>query len=358
MTTENKYILSINPGSTSTKVALYENEKELYKKSIAHDADELKKYPNVIDQSSMRYNQIIEFLNEVKFDMSKLSIVVGRGGMLPPVQSGAYEVNDVMIDFIENKCTHNHASNLGAVLADKVAKQVGIKALIYDPVSVDQMEDIARISGIKEIKRASFSHALNMRAMAIKAANEEHKKYEDLNIVVTHLGGGISSSVHNHGKMVDVISDDEGTFSPERSGALPAKALVELCFSGKYDKKQILKMLRGNGGLMSYLETTDAIQVEKMIENGDDSAKLVYEAMAYQVAKDIGKLATVVKGKVDFIILTGGIAYSKMLTDWIKERVEFIAPIKMMPGENELQSLAMGALRILNNEENARTFTY
>lgn len=349
-------ILVINPGSTSTKVALYEDEKEVFSNTLDHPAEEIEKYNKVQDQFEMRRDAVLSLLRNNGYDVNKLSAVVGRGGMLPAVKSGAYKVNDKMVDRLKNNPVVEHASNLGALIAYDIANIAGVSAYIYDSVRVDELNDIARISGMPDIKRASTSHALNSRAMAMKAAKKYGKKYSDMNFVVAHLEGGISVSVHEKGKMVDIIADDEGPFSPERAGRVPCKQLIDLCYSGKYDKKAMHKKLRGNGGLKAYLNTVDAREVEKIIENGDDNAKLIYEAMAYQVSKGIGELATVVEGKVDAIILTGGIAYSKMLTSWIKKRVEFIAPVEIMPGENEMESLALGTLRVLRQEEAAREY--
>lgn len=349
-------ILVINPGSTSTKIALYENEKELFNVTLEHPIEEIEKYNKIADQFDMRKKVVLSFLKEKGIEINKLDAVVGRGGMLPKVQSGAYKVNKLMINRLRNNPVVEHASNLGALVAYEIANSIGVLAYIYDSVRVDEMNDIARISGMSDIPRESTSHALNSRAMAIKAAKKYGKKYKDMNFIVAHLGGGISLSVHEKGKMVDVMPDDDGPFSPERAGKLQCKALIDLCYSGKFDKETMQKKLRGNGGLKDYLGTKDAREVEKMIENGNKKARLVYEAMAYQIAKGIGELATVVEGKVDFIIITGGIAYSNMLTDWIKKRVEFIAPVEIMPGENEMESLALGTLRVLKGEENAREY--
>lgn len=347
-------ILALNPGSTSTKIALYEDMSEICKKNIEHSNEEIEKYKNVADQYEMRYKAIMEFLDEINFDVKELSAVVGRGGLLPPVKSGAYRVNDAMVDRLKNRPVVEHASNLGAIIAYEIAEQLQIPSFIYDSVAVDELEDIARISGMADIERKSFSHALNMRAVAIKVAEELGKDYKDMNLIVTHLGGGISVSVHKKGKMVDIVSDDEGPFSPERSGRVPCKDLISMCY--QKDKNVMKKKLRGKGGLISYLGTNSALDVEKKIAEGDEEAKLIYEAMAYQIAKGIGELATVVYGEVDRIIITGGIAYSKMMTEWIKKRVEFIAPVEIVPGENELESLAFGSLRVLKGEEKAREY--
>lgn len=349
-------ILVINPGSTSTKIALYEDENEIFSSTVEHEAEEIEKYNKVQDQFEMRKEAVLSLLENNGYDVNKLSAVVGRGGMLPAVKSGAYEVNDKMVDRLKNNPVVEHASNLGALIAHEIANIAGVSAYIYDSVRVDELNDIARISGMPDIPRASTSHALNSRAMAMKAAKKYGKKYSDMNFVVAHLGGGISVSVHEKGKMVDIIADDEGPFSPERAGRVPCKQLIDLCYSGKFDKKAMHKKLRGNGGLKAYLNTVDAREVERMIENGNEKAKLIYEAMAYQVSKGIGELATVVDGQIDAIILTGGIAYSKMLTSWIKKRVEFIAPVEIMPGENEMESLAFGTLRVLRKEETAREY--
>ena len=350
-------ILAINPGSTSTKIAVYEDERELFTATLDHPVEEIEKYDNIQDQFEMRKDVVLSFLGEKGFDVKELSAVVGRGGMLPPVKSGAYEVNELMLKTLREKPYMEHASNLGAPIAYEIAKVAGVKAYIYDSVRVDELNEIARISGMPDIPRTSTSHVLNTRAMAIKLAKKMGKKYEDMNFIVAHLGGGISLNVHQKGQIVDIISDDEGPFSPESAGRVPCRKLIELCYSGKYDKRTMLKKLRGNGGIKAYLGIIDAREVERLIEKGDEKARLIYEAMAYQVAKGIGELATVVEGNVDYIILTGGIAYSEMLTNWIKKRVEFIAPVEIMPGENEMESLAYGILRVLRGEEKFRVYT-
>ncbi len=350
----NYKILAINPGSTSTKLAIYENEKELYKTNITHSNEELEKYPNIADQYEMRYESIMNFLKEASIDTHELAAVVGRGGLLPPVKSGAYLVNEKMVDRLKNNPVVHHASNLGAMIAFEIAKAVGVNSYIYDSVAVDELEDIARITGLKEVKRKSLVHTLNMRAIAIKTAKESNKDYNSTTAIVAHLGGGITISLHKNGKMIDIVSDDEGPFSPERSGGLPGKDLVSMCY--KNDVSTMKKKLRGKGGLTSLLSTNNTLEVQKMIDGGDENAKLIYEAMAYQVAKGIGELATVVDGKVDHIILTGGIAYSEIFTAWIKKRVEFIAPVIIAAGENELESLAQGALRVLTGEEEANIY--
>lgn len=349
-------ILAINPGSTSTKIALYEDEKEIFVTTLNHPAQEVEKYSKVQGQFEMRKNVVLSCLKENGFKVKELAAVVGRGGMLPPVKSGAYQVNDQMVDRLKNNPIMEHASNLGALIAYEIAQSIHVPAYIYDSVRVDELNDIARISGMPDIPRSSTSHALNSRAMAIKVAKKYGKHYSDMNFVVAHLGGGISLSAHEKGQMVDIVSDDEGPFSPERAGRVPCKPLIDLCYSGKFDKATMHKKLRGNGGIKAYLNTVDVREVEKMMENGDENAKLIFEAMAYQVSKGIGELATVLEGKVDAIIITGGIAYSERMTALIKKRVDFIAPIEIMPGENEMESLALGTLRVLNGEEIARQY--
>jgi len=350
-------ILAINPGSTSTKISLYENEYEIFTKKFEHPLEIIEKYDSVEEQLKMRKQLVIEFLKEKGIDIKKLSAVVARGGMLPPVKSGAYIINDLMIDRVLNRPVMEHASNYAAPIAYEIAKEAGVESYIYDCVVTDELTDIARISGMPELPRTSTSHVLNTRAMAIKAAGERDKKYDDMNIIVAHLGGGISINIHVGGKIVDLVSDDEGPFSPERAGRVPCRELINLCYSGKYDKKTMQRKLRGNGGLKAYLNTIDAREVEGMIADGNEKAKLVYEAMAYQIAKGIGELATVAEGNVDLIILTGGIAYSKILTELIVKRVSFIAPVEILAGENELEALALGALRVLNGEEKAKEYT-
>lgn len=351
------YILAINPGSTSTKIALYKNDLETHKTNIEHSSSDLEQYSSIASEYPMRYQAIRGFLDEIGFDDSKLSAVVGRGGLLPPVESGAYRVNESMVNRLKNNPVVEHASNLGGIIAYEIAKPLGIGAYIYDSVAVDELDDIARISGMKDIKRKSFSHALNMRAVAFKVAGELGKKYNELNLIVTHLGGGHSVSIHKQGRMIDIVSDDEGPFSPERSGRVPCKDLVAMCFQEGASKDEMKKKVRGKGGIISYLNTNNAIEVEAMINSGNEEAKMIYEAMAYQISKGIGELATVVNGQVDGIIITGGIAYSKMITEWIKDRVSFIAPVHIVPGENELQSLASGVLRVIKGEEAAHEYT-
>ncbi len=349
-------IFVVNTGSTSTKIALYEDEKEIFTKNLSHPDELISKFDDVQDQLNMRLEFVRSYLKEKEFNVKELSCVVARGGMLVPVKSGAYEVNELMLDRVENRPVMEHASNLAAPIAYDIAKEAGVPSYIYDSVMTDEFPDIARISGMPDIPRNSTSHVLNTRAMAIKYAKSIGEKYEDINIIVAHLGGGISINIHHEGQIIDLISDDEGPFSPERAGRVPCRDLINLCYSGKFDKKTMQRKLRGNGGLKAYLNTIDAREVEAMIQEGNEYAKMIYQAMAYQIAKGIGELATVVDGKVDVVILTGGIAHSKMLTSWIKNKVSFIAQVEIMPGENEMEALAYGALRVLKGEEEAKEY--
>lgn len=347
-------ILAINPGSTSTKIALYDNEREIFTQNLEHSSEALAPYKEIADQYQFRKEAIAKVLEERGVNLKELKAVVGRGGILPPVKSGAYRVNEAMVDRLRNRPLAEHASNLGGLIAYEMAESLDIPSFIYDSVAVDEFEPIARISGLADIQRKSLSHALNMRAAAIQAAKNADGQYKDMTLIVAHLGGGITVSVHHKGRMIDIVSDDEGPFSPERAGRVPCMELAKLCY--KEEQSVISKKLRGKGGLISYLNTNSALDVEKMIDHGDEKAKLIYEAMAYQIAKAIGELATVVDGKVDKVVITGGIAYSERMTGWIKKRVEFIAPVEIIAGENELKSLAMGALRVLKGEEEALVY--
>lgn len=349
-------ILTINPGSTSTKAAVYENGTEIYKKNIHHPLAEIQKYTVATDQSALRKHAIMSFLHEMELDPRSLSAIAARGGALPPVKTGAYRINQKMVDYLKNQPKADHASNVAAIIAYEIADELQIPAYIYDAVTVDQITDIARLSGTPELPRICITHVLNPRAMALNYAASIQRDYHDLSLIIAHLGGGISISIHHKGRIIDVLSDDEGPFSPERAGKIASVQLVDLCFSGKYDHAAARKIIRGKGGFLAYLGTNSALEVETRIADGDEYALLVYEAMAYQVAKGIGELAPVVKGQVDAIILTGGMAYSSMLTSWIKERVAFIAPVVIMPGENELEALAGGVLRVLRHEEHAHDF--
>lgn len=349
-------ILAINPGSTSTKVAVYDDEKLIMSDSILHSSEELSKYKSNIEQLDMRIDAIKKLLLDKNIKSDDFSAIVGRGGALPPVKSGAYIVNDYMIDTLKNRAVLDHASNLGAIIAKSIADSVGIDSFIYDSISVDEMSEVARISGLKDIKRKSMGHALNTRAMALKYAKDNNLDYDKLNLIVAHIGGGATVYLHEHGQMTDMTSDDEGPFSPDRSGRVPCISLIEECYSNKFTEYDMKKKIRGKGGIYSYLNTNDLRKVEEMILNGDKNAEIIYDAMIYQMAKAIGEMATVVDGEVDAIIITGGIAHSKMFTEKLIKKIKFISHVEIMPGENEMESLAFGALRVLKGEEKAREF--
>lgn len=349
-------ILVINPGSTSTKVSYFEDEKETKTKKIEHPVQELKKFERIFDQYEFRKGAVLEFLNENNIDPKELSCVVGRGGVLRPIPAGTYIINEKMLEDLRN-ATIEHASNLGAPIAYEIAKPLNIPAFIVDPVVVDEFPDIARISGLKEIQRKSRFHALNTRYVAKKRAEMLGGKITDFNFIVAHIGGGISVVAFEKGRAVDVNDpSSSGPFSPERPGGLPSIDIVEMCYSGKYTKEKIKKLLMGEGGIVSYLGTNDLREVEKMIDEGNEYAKLIYEAMAYQISKDIVANAVVLKGKVDEIILTGGASKSERLTNLIKDRVSFVSNIFIFPGEMEQEALCFGALSVLRGEEKPKEY--
>lgn len=346
-------LLIINPGSTSTKIGIFDNEKPVMETTIRHTNEELHPYPTVIDQLDFRKNLILETLNTNGINITKLNAVVGRGGLFKPMEGGTYPVNEKMMEDVKLAKMGQHASNLGALIAHEIASQLNIPSFIVDPVVVDEMDPIARISGMPEIERISIFHALNQKAVARRAAKDIGKAYEDANFIVAHLGGGISVGAHRKGRVIEVNNalDGDGPFSPERTGGLPVSALMKLCYSGKYTLSEMQKKVTGHGGIVAYLGTNDGREVAKRIGEGDKEAELVFEAMAYQVAKDIGACATVLEGKVDGVLITGGLAYNTMLTDWIIKRVSFIGPVMTYPGEDEMIALAEGGLRVLRGEE-------
>lgn len=351
-------LLVINPGSTSTKIGVFENEELVFEETLRHSVEELKDFKTIADQYEFRLEIIEEALKNNKIDILDLDAIVGRGGLLNPIEGGTYTVNDKMLEDLRKGVQGEHASNLGGILAYDLAKKADGEAYIVDPVVVDELEDIARISGLKEIERKSIFHALNQKAVARRHAKTLDKKYEDLNLIVVHLGGGVSIGGHKKGKVVDVANalDGEGPFSPERSGSLPVGDLAKLCFSGDYTEEEVGKMILGNGGIVSYLATNSAIEVSERMKSGDKEAELIYKAMAYQVAKEIGAIATVLQGNIDGILLTGGIAYDEDFTSWIKESVKFISDVTVYPGEDELSALAEGGLRVLRGEEESKVY--
>ncbi|MCX8094980.1 MAG: butyrate kinase [Caldisericia bacterium] len=349
-------ILVINPGSTSTKVSYFEDEKEIKTKKIEHQIEELKKFERIFDQYEFRKNAVLDFLKENNIDEKELSCVVGRGGVLRPISAGTYIINEKMLEDLRN-ASIEHASNLGAPIAYEIAKPYSIPAYIVADVVVDEFPDIARISGLKEIQRKSRFHALNTRYVAQKRAEMLGGKFKDFNFIVAHIGGGISVVAFEKGRAIDVNDpSSSGPFSPERPGGLPSIDIVEMCYSGKYTKEKIKKLLMGEGGIVSYLGTNDLREVERMIDEGNEYAKLIYEAMAYQISKDIVANAVVLKGDVDEIILTGGASKSLKLTNLIKDRVYFVSNIFIFPGEMEQEALCYGALNVLRGEEKPKDY--
>lgn len=355
---DEKRILTINPGSTSTKIGVFHNERSIFEKTLRHNIEELQRFDRIIDQYEFRKNHILETLHEQGINISKFDAVCARGGLLRPIEGGTYVVNDEMIEDLKSGYAGQHASNLGGIIAREIADGLNIPSYIVDPVVVDEMSVLAKVSGMPEIERKSIFHALNQKAVARKAAASLGKRYENMKMIITHMGGGITIGVHDRGRVVDVNNGlhGEGPFSPERAGTVPAGDLVDLCFSGEYTKEEIMKKLVGTGGLLGYLGTNDAVKVEQMIQGGDEKARFIYDAMAYQVAKEIGAASAALKGEVEAIVLTGGLAYGKSFVSAIRSYIDWISDILVYPGENELQSLAQGALRVLQGEEQSKQY--
>ncbi len=354
---ERKKVLAINPGSTSTKVSIFEGEQELYSKSLSHSTEEIDKFEKIVDQFDYRKDVILDWLKEIGVSTGELRAVIGRGGLLRSMPSGIYSVTDAMIEDLKIGVQGQHASNLGGILAKTIGDMEGIGSYIVDPVAVDEFMEIAKLSGHPLIPRVRVGHALNIRAMGHKVAKNLGRDFSDLNMIVVHLGGGISVVPITGGKMIDNTNiNDEGPFSPERAGGLPVGQFAKMCFSGKYTLKEMTQKIRGKGGLAGYLGTNDVRDVDARIQSGDKEAKLVLEAMAYQVAKQIGAVATSLNGKVDVIILTGGVAYCKFFTDYVEDMVSFIAPIKIEPGEDEMKALNGGFLRMVSGEDRVKIY--
>ena len=352
-------IIAINPGSTSTKIAVYNDSEPIFLKNIKHSSEEIDSFPRITEQFQFRKNIIMSQFRDADINLEKVRAVMGRGGLLKPIPSGVYAVNDAMIKDLKHSPLGEHASNLGGLIAYDIAQEIpGAKAYIADPIVVDEFEDIARISGHPLFTRRSIFHALNQKAVAREYAKSNQKKYENLNLIVVHLGGGITVGAHKKGRVIDVNQglDGEGPFTPERSGTLPVGELARLCFSGKYTQKEVLAMIKGSGGLVAYLGTNDAYEVEKMVDAGDPNAKLIYDAMAYQVAKAIGEMYTVLKCDVDAIIIAGGIAYDKKFVNSIQERVYKMAEVHVYPGEDEMRALAMNGLMVIRGELEAKEY--
>ncbi len=352
------HILVINPGSTSTKVALFEDERSTWEESISHSRDELKKFNSIWEQLDFRKRAVLEVIRKKNLNLASLQAVVGRGGLLRPLIGGTYRVTPQMIEDARVGLQGEHASNLGCALADFVAKKAHCPAFVVDPISVDEFEPLARYSGHPLLVRKSLAHTLNIHAVCRWVAREIGLSFGDSRFVVAHLGGGISVAPVKGGRIVDVNdAASAGPFSPERTGTLPLQGFITLCYSGKYTEKQMRRLVMGEGGLVAYLGTNNAREVEKRIEEGDGKAEEVYQAMAYQIAKEIGAMATVLNGRVDAVILTGGLSQSERLTNWIEKRVEFLGPVKRVPGEFEMTAMAEGALRVLRGEEEALSYS-
>ncbi len=351
-------LLIINPGSTSTKIGVYDGEQEVLVETLRHSSEEISQYETIYDQFKFRKDIIINVLKEKNFDINSLDAVVGRGGMLKPMESGTYKVNKTMLKDLKDGVQGQHASNLGGIIANQIGNELNIPAFIVDPVVVDELNDVARVSGVPELPRVSKFHALNQKAVAKRYAKESGIKYTDLNLIVVHMGGGVSVGAHKNGKVIDVNNalDGEGPFSPERAGTVPVGALIKMCYSGNFTEQEVYNKMVGKGGYVAYLNTNDARDVLKLVSEGDKEAQLYFDAFIYQISKSIGEMATVLEGKVDRIIFTGGIAYSDKVIEELTKRAGWIAPITVYPGEDELLALAQGAIRAITGEEEAKEY--
>lgn len=349
--------LAINPGSTSTKIAVFDDEKEVFSETLRHDAEKIEQFDGIIDQFQFRKEIVLDALEKHDVKPESLEAVVGRGGLVRPVTGGTFKVSEKMLNHLKDPSYWGriHASNLGAFISNSIASEYNIPAFIVDPVTVDEFDDIARISGVPEIERKSLFHALNIRFTARKVAKQLNKNFKDMNMIAVHMGGGISVAPIKKGRVVDVNNAllGMGPFSPQRAGALPIGDLLDLAYSGEYTKKELTVKLAKKSGLLAYLGTDDGKKIQEDIEKGDKKSKLIFDAMIYQIAKEIGASAAVLKGNVDAIILTGGLAYGDYLVNLIKERTEFIAKVFVEPGENEMEALCQGGIRVLKGEEEA-----
>lgn len=350
--------LIINPGSTSTKIGVFEDETLLFEETLRHSTEEISQYGSIFEQKDFRKKIITDLLASKEFDVKSLNVVVGRGGMLKPIPGGTYAVTDDLLEDLKIGKQGQHASNLGGILAREIGDEIGVPSFIVDPVVVDELMPIARYSGVPELPRTSVFHALNQKAVAKRYAKETGKPYESLRLIVVHMGGGVSVGAHEYGRIVDVFNalDGDGAFSPERAGAVPTGALVKMCFSGQYTEKEVYSKLVGKGGFNAYLGTNDMREVMKRVHEGDEKAAEMKDAFLLQVAKDMGSMACVLNGKVDQIIVTGGIAYNSEVIEGLKERAGFIAPFTVYPGEDELLALAQGAIRVMTGEEEAMKY--
>jgi len=351
-------ILAINPGSTSTKFSLYDNEECVLSRTIKHDTAELSRYGEVMNQKDFRRDCIMQYLQEAGLDPVSLDAVAGRGGLLKPIESGVYPINERMLEDLNLADAAVHVSALGAILASEIAAPLGIGAYVVDPVVVDEMDRNAKLTGMPGVERSSVFHALNQKAIARRLAAQMGKPYENARFIVAHLGGGITVGAHRYGRVIDVNDAlaGEGPFTPERTGAIPVIPVINMCFSGEYTQAEMIEKVTRKGGMKAYLGTSDEAEVQKMINNGDEFAALVLDSMAYQVSKEIGAMAAVLEGLVDAIILTGGLAHSIRFTGAVKQRVDKLAPVYVFPGEDEMLALSMGVLRVLKGQERAAVY--
>lgn len=352
-------ILVINPGSTSTKLAAFQDESLIFSENISYSAEDLAKYNNFLEEYPLRKKSILETLKKNKINLKEFQIIVARGGPLKSLEGGTYRINEKMLDDVRNNRIQSpHISLIAALLAYELASEYNLPSFIADPVSTCELCELAKISGLPEIERKSVWHALNCKAAARKVAKELKKKYSDLNLVVVHLGGGITVSAHQKGRAIDVNNaNSEGPFSPERTGTLPAVELIELCFSGRFSKDEMIKKVIKQGGLSAYLGTNDLREIEKRVEEGDKKSEVIFKAMVYQIAKEIGAYSAALKGELDAIVLTGGLAKSENLITQLKEYIDFIAPVIVIPGEDEMRALAEAGLRVLKGEEAEKVYT-
>ena len=348
-------ILTINPGSTSTKIALFKDNELEFEQVLRHPAEELNQVSKLIDQYEYRKEKIINFLEEKNITLKDLHAISCRGGLIGPIPSGTYTINDSLFTRLSTDVVH--ASNLAGIIGYNLSKELGIPSYITDPVTVDEMAPIAKVTGIPGIERKSKFHALNQKAIARRAAKQLNRKYDESNFIVIHIGGGISIGAHEKGKVIDVnnVIDGDGPMAPTRAGSIPVEAVIDLCFSGKYTRTELKEYVSQRAGLTDYLGTSDVRDVQEMMEQGNEQAKMLYEAMAYQICKNVGAMATVLKGKIDAIVVTGGVAYSKQFIRLLKERIDFLGEVIVIPGEEEMLALAEGALRVLTGEEEAKT---
>ena len=354
-------ILAINPGSTSTKIAWYNDDKPVWQETINHSSDELAPFENIADQFELRMKAINDCVAKHGNSFPELSAVVGRGGIVDPIPGGTYSVDDILLKRLRVGKPWEHASNLGGIIAHAIAFPLGLPSFIVDPVAVDELDEISKITGLPELQKPSLAHALNVKATVRRAAKDLNKEWDEANFVVAHLGGGCTVCAHKAGRMIDINSANEyGPFSPERAGGLPARNLVDMCFSGKYTEQELKKKLAGKGGLVAYLGTSDMREVHKIIESGSENSKkaeLIYRAMAWQISKEIAAQAVSLCGKIDAILFTGGIAHDSDFVKLIQERIGWIAPCLMYAGEDEMQALTEGALRTLRGEESAKSYS-